>query len=98
MSANQHGGTMSRFEDEDRSIANMTLLHLRGLREEMEAMLEWRVDVMKQFDAVNTRLDRLNTDVQGLRGEVAGLDIKDISQRNEILTILRTPAHVDEYA
>ena len=98
MSANQHGGTMSRFEADARSIANMPLLHLRALREEMKAMLEWRVAVMKQLDTVSTRLDRLNTDVQGLCGEVAGLDIKDISRQNELLTILRKPAHVDEDA
>lgn len=75
---------------------SLILRHLQALRREVQALLEARLDNAKNFQRINTRLDRIDEDMHILRNEVAALDIKDISRHGELLQVLRKLAHVHE--
>jgi hypothetical protein len=84
----------------DEKLEDVTLVHLRGLRREVAALLENQATFSKQMVRLYEHVDRLSDDLRGLRDEVRRdfqsvksdivmLENQNISRHGETINAIR---------
>jgi hypothetical protein len=84
----------------DEKLEDVALVHLRGLRREVAALLENQATFSKQMVRLYEYVDRLSDDLRGLRGEVrrdfqsvksdiVTLENQNISRHGETINAIR---------
>jgi len=79
--------------DTDQEIANHTLAMLQGLRRELAAVLDNQARDRELLHRLQERVqagfEGVSADLREIRGDIAALDIKSVTYKNDILAVLR---------
>ncbi|MEA2935238.1 MAG: hypothetical protein QOD74_1884 [Variibacter sp.] len=74
---------------DEQQVASHTLTMLQGMRRELAAVLENQARDRELLHRVQAAVDNIQVDVRAIRADVASLDIKAVTHKNEILEVMR---------
>ena len=72
----------------EQDVADHTLVMLRGMRRELATVLENQARDRELLHRLQAGLDQLRTEVTAVRVDVASLDIKAVTHKNDILQVM----------